>query len=123
MSQVRVRIVDANSGHPIKSQTIAVVGNGKNLSENLKSDSTGVIQIQADRSWSLYVTTQPYAECRGKTNFARMEVAYPVQDIVDRGLSTLNTCGKATLQTRPGDLIVFEKRRSLISYLFGGLAY
>ncbi|MDR3738965.1 MAG: hypothetical protein P4L40_08085 [Terracidiphilus sp.] len=120
--QLRIIILNAKNGHPIKGRTLRIVlGTGANTPDG-PTDAQGVILVPADPSTTISLVTQPYAECRPKSPDP-WQIKYSVAEILATGLSTPNTCGKGSATARPGEMIIFEHHKGLMNFLAAPIAY
>jgi hypothetical protein len=120
-TQVRIRIINAMNGHPIKHRLLSV-GFGARALEK-ESDKSGLIEVTADLGGTISLATQPYAECRAKNQSEAMATKYFVSDIDSSGVSSQNICGKAKMKAKPGELIIFERPRPFWAFLAAPIAY
>jgi hypothetical protein len=119
---IRVRILNAKNGHPMKNRTLGIVlGTHQNTSDG-PTDVEGTIVVTVDPSTTIRLVTQPYAECRPKTPDP-WEIKYSAAQILATGISTPNVCGKVQLAAKPGEIIIFERPRGILEFLAAPVAY
>ena len=119
-TQIHIHILNAKNGRPIKNRTISIVL--ENNGNERTSDDKGTIVVAVDPKSTIRLVTQPYAECRPKSPDP-WEIKYSVEDILAKGFSTPNACGKTTAAAKPGELIIFERPRGLLNLLAAPIAY
>ncbi len=119
-TQIHIHILNAKNGHPIKNRNLDIVFG--NYGHEGTSDANGTIVVTADPKSTISLVTQPYAECRPKSS-SPWEIKYSVEDILAKGFSTPNVCGKAHAVAKPGEIIIFERPRGLLNVLAAPIAY
>lgn len=121
-TKIEVRILSASNGHAIRSRQLAfVLGVDTDRPIGI-TDAHGTIVVKVDPSTTIRLITQPGADCRPATPNPS-QTKYSIAEILAHGISTENTCGKARVEARPGQLLLFEPPRGKLGFLFGGFSY
>jgi hypothetical protein len=134
---VRIRLLDGKNGHPFAGKCVNVwVGSGRkeamalptnqdaiaslNLTQNSAQVDTylvwkacgllGVINPIVKYSDQIEINTS-YVSCEPHTpDFSWLAMkAFPTKEIVQSGIVTANTCGKAKASPEPGEIILFVR--------------
>jgi len=107
---IRIRLIDGRNGRPLSKEHLQVrVGRKPGRPQSLPTDSAGVALLHvAGSSDSIDVRTYNYLDCR--PNFdAGVRPTYSVEVILKSGAVGQNSCGNATAQPAPGELVLFAR--------------
>jgi hypothetical protein len=134
---IRIKLLDGKNGRPLAGKCVNVwVGNGRKDAMALPTNQDGVAsltltqndaQIDTQHVWKgcgLLGVINPivkysdqikinasYVSCQPHTaDFSWLAIkAFPVKEIVQSGIATANTCGKAKASPEPGEIILFVR--------------
>jgi hypothetical protein len=133
---IQIKLLDGKSGCPIADACVNVwVGNGRKDAMGISTDKYGVaalrrtgnadaIQIHDGGACGALGVVDPvvkyadtirvnvgYVACAShKSDFSWLVITgFPTQDLIERGIVTQNTCGKASALQKPGELTIFVR--------------
>jgi hypothetical protein len=111
--QIRIRVLDANSGKPFKrvNLTIGTIG-AQTSSFHVETDSTGLALVKVTPNGSISIYAMGYqTDCRPGIEQTK---PFPVNEIVATGISIANSCGKKTYIAAPGELVLFVRKTTFL---------
>jgi hypothetical protein len=135
--EIKIKLIDGRNGQPLGNNYVNVwVGHDRKEATAIPVDSNGIATLRltsensgVDRShqWSrcgLFGVIHPvlkyhddiglilgYVLCQADSgDYSWLEKhEYATRDLVQTGIVTPNTCGKATAERKPGELIIFAR--------------
>jgi hypothetical protein len=115
--EIHIRVINGKNARPIADEQLNVWRNvGQKGSEIFPTNKNGIITLRIDRSASIEVESNIYVTCHPyRVGDARR--FYSVDKIVSEGLTDSNMCGKTRVFAMPGELIFFERPRTLWEWL------
>ena len=134
---IRIKLLNGKNGHPLAGRCVNVwVGSGRKDALDLPTNQDGVAslkltqddaEIDTQHVWKdcgLFGVINPivkysdqirinasYVSCEPHTaDFSWLAIkAFPTKEIVQSGIATANTCGKAKASPEPGEIILFVR--------------
>ena len=111
--EIHIKVINGRNGKPIKDEKLNVWRSADQRgSEIMNTDKNGVITLEADKASSIRIASNIYVTCH-PYSAGDKERLYAVEKIFNDGLADLNECSKITVTAKPGDVIFFERPRSL----------
>lgn len=107
---VRIRVLDGRSGHPISDEHVQVWFNSiKGPALDLPTDKDGYAALSLSQGVeSLFIFTDFYYDCRPfRKNVSKP--SYAVAEILKTGVVAENVCGKFTTEPKRGELTFFVR--------------
>jgi hypothetical protein len=105
---LRILVVDAHDGRPIKDTDVSVAILGQRGAYSYKTDASGAITIDAEPTTKLISSTGWRVTCR-KTNPMNPHW-FLASTVIEQGVVDENTCGKARSEPIKGTLMIFTRR-------------
>lgn len=113
--QITIKLIDGRNGRPLKHQVIDVWfgerANGYPL--QAKTGEDGNTAVGVPRAEKHFVVAGEWlADCRGGNKAGKSFIdsnVYDVAQVLTRGVSTQNSCGKAPREPIPGTLTFFVR--------------
>ncbi|MDQ2832946.1 MAG: hypothetical protein M3Y50_04225 [Acidobacteriota bacterium] len=102
---VRVRVINAQTGHPVTDERLSVVVDGEQTGSTVVPDANGIVSLTAGRTATIRVSANLYADCRP---VAERSTDYAISRIRAVGIATGNVCSDARPVAKHGELIFFE---------------
>jgi hypothetical protein len=120
-AEIHIRIVNGKNGRPIKNETLRVWTTRDHVDADLwPTDATGSVLLKVDGNAQIAVDANLYANCRAlPQNQQPSQLLYSVAEILNKGISTENTCGNIRVAAKPGELILFERPFTLLEKVKG----
>jgi hypothetical protein len=111
--QLKIRIINANTGQPVTNERLNVALRVDQVgSVAMPTDKKGIIAVDLGGATTIRILSNMYADCRPR---AELYTNYPVAPILQSGLITGNLCPTtANPHAKPGELILFEIPRTII---------
>jgi hypothetical protein len=75
------------------------------------TDKNGIILVNYGNATIIRILANMYADCRPR---AELYTNYPIDTIVQTGITTGNLCSSASPRAKPGELILFEIPKTYI---------
>jgi hypothetical protein len=114
--EIHIKVINGKNGKPIKDEKLNLWRSADQRdAEIMPTDKDGVITFDVDRSGSIRVGSNIYVTCHPYKS-GETERFHAVQKILTEGIADLNECSKVTAAASPGELIVFERPRSLLEW-------
>jgi len=111
--EIHIKVINGKNGKPIKDEKLNVWRSADQRgAEIMPTDENGVITLEVDRSNSIRVASNIYVTCHPYKAGDR-DRFYTVEKVLSEGIADLNECSKIKATATPGELIVFERPRSL----------
>jgi len=107
--QLRIHILNAEDGKPITNEQLNIyIGTAKDNLRIRSTDSTGNILLEADPTVIIRMEPTQNVDCREYTS-TPIENGYHVDEILRKGISAENSCGKARVTAESRELILYER--------------
>jgi hypothetical protein len=113
---IRVKVVAGKNGKPVANMEISFrteITSPPWVHPSLLTDQNGevVVKVGSFTSMALYTPSLKYAPCLKPTikGQAPSSPLYSVADILSKGISMENSCGKRRVDAVPGELIFFVR--------------
>ena len=111
--EIHIKVINGKNGKPIKDEKLNVWRHADQRgSEIMPTDENGVIRLEVNRSSSIRVASNIYVTCH-PYKAGDKQRSYAVEKIISEGIADLNECGKTKAAATPGEIILFERPRSL----------
>jgi hypothetical protein len=119
--EIHIRIINGKNGRPIKNETLRVWTTRNHVDADLwPTDATGSILLKVDGAAQIALDENLNASCRTlPANQQSFQLLYSVAEILNKGISTENTCGTIRVTAKPGELILFERPFTLLEKVKG----
>jgi hypothetical protein len=119
--EIHIRIVNGKNGRPIKNETLRVWTTRNHVDADLwPTDATGSVLLKVDGNAQIALDENLNASCRTlPANQQSFQLLYSVAEILNKGISTENTCGTVLVAAKPGELILFERPFTLLEKVKG----
>jgi hypothetical protein len=120
-AEIHIRIVNGKNGRPIKNETLRVWTTRDHIDADLwPTDANGAILLKVDGAAQIALDENLNASCRTlPANQQSFQLLYSVAEVLNKGISTDNTCGTARVTAKPGELILFERPFTLMEKVKG----
>jgi hypothetical protein len=120
-AEIHIRIINGKNGRPIKNETLRVWTTRDHIDADLwPTDATGAVLLKVDGAAQIALDENLNASCRTlPANLQSFQFLYSVAEILNKGISTENTCGKVLVAAKPGELILFERPFTLMEKVKG----
>jgi hypothetical protein len=120
-AEIHIRIVNGKTGRPIKTETLRVWTTRNHVDADLwPTDANGAILLKVDSAAQIALDENLNASCRTlPANQQSFQLLYSVAEILNKGISTDNTCGTIRVTAKPGELILFERPFTLMEKVKG----
>ena len=120
-AEIHIRIVNGKNGRPIKNETLRVWTARDHIDADLwPTDATGTVLLKVDGNAQIAVDANLYANCRVLPQDQQpSQLLYSVAEVLNKGISTENTCGPVRVAAKPGELILFERSFTLLEKVKG----
>jgi hypothetical protein len=120
-AEIHIRIINGKNGRPIKNETLRVWTTRNHIDADLwPTDANGSVLLKVDGNAQIAVDANLYANCRTlPQNQQPSEFLYSVAEVLNKGISTENTCGTVRVAAKPGELILFERPFTLLEKVKG----
>ena len=120
-AEIHIRIINGKNGRPIKNETLRVWTTRDHIDADLwPTDATGAVLLKVDGAAQIALDENLNASCRTlPANLQSFQFLYSVAEILNKGISTENTCGKVLVAAKPGELILFERPFTLLEKVKG----
>jgi len=120
-AEIHIRIVNGKTGRPIKTETLRVWTTRNHVDADLwPTDANGAILLKVDSAAQIALDENLNASCRTlPANQQSFQLLYSVAEILNKGISTDNTCGTIRVTAKPGELILFERPFTLLEKVKG----
>lgn len=120
-AEIHIRIVNGKNGRPIKNETLRVWTTRDHVDADLwPTDATGSVLLKVDGNAQIALDENLNASCRTlPANQQSFQLLYSVAEILNKGISTENTCGTVLVAAKPGELILFERPFTLLEKVKG----
>ena len=112
----RVKVVDGKNGKPVANMEISFrteITSPPWVHPSLLTDQNGevVVKVGSFTSMALYTPSLKYAPCLKPTikGQAPSSPLYSVADILSKGISMENSCGKRRVDAAPGEIVYFVR--------------
>ena len=113
---IRIKVVDGKSGKPVANLEISFrteITSPPWVHPSLLTDRDGEIAVKVGSftSMALYTPSLKYAACLTPATKGHVATSplYPVADILSKGISMENSCGKRRIDAVPGELLYFVR--------------
>jgi hypothetical protein len=111
---IRIKVVDGKSGKPVANLEIMFRTELTTFPHpSLLTDRDGevVVKVGPFTSMALYTPSLKYAACLTPTTKGQAPSSplYSVADILSKGISMENSCGKRRIDAVPGELLYFVR--------------
>jgi hypothetical protein len=113
---IRIKVVDGKSGKPVTNLGISFrteITSPPWIHPSLLTDQNGevVVKVGSFTSMALYTPSLKYAACLSPTvkGQAPSSPLYSVADILSKGISMENSCGKRRVDAAPGEIVYFVR--------------
>jgi hypothetical protein len=118
---IHIRIVNGKNGRPIKNETLRVWTTRNHVDADLwPTDATGSVLLKVDGNAQIALDENLNASCRTlPANQQSFQLLYSVAEILNKGISTDNTCGTVRVAAKAGELILFERPFTLMEKVKG----
>jgi hypothetical protein len=119
--EIHIRIINGKNGRPIKTETLRVWITRNHIDADLwPTDATGSVLLKVDGAAQIALDENLNAGCRTlPANQQPSQFLYSVAEILNKGISTENTCGTVRVTAKPGELILFERPFTLMEKVKG----
>jgi hypothetical protein len=120
-AEIHIRIVNGKNGRPIKAETLRVWTTRNHVDADLwPTDATGSILLKVEGNAQIALDENLNASCRTlPANQQSFQLLYSVAEILNKGISTDNSCGNVRVTAKPGELILFERPFTLMEKVKG----
>ena len=120
-AEIHIRIINGKNGRPIKNETLRVWTTRNHVDADLwPTDATGSVLLKVDEAAQIALDENLNASCRTlPANQQASQFLYSVAEILNKGISTENTCGTIRVTAKPGELILFERPFTLMEKVKG----
>jgi hypothetical protein len=120
-AEIHIRIINGKNGRPIKNETLRVWTTRNHIDADLwPTDATGSVLLKVDGNAQIALDENLNASCRTlPANLQPSQFLYSVAEILNKGISTENTCGAIRVAAKPGELILFERPFTLMEKVKG----
>jgi hypothetical protein len=120
-AEIHMRIINGKNGRPIKNETLRVWTTRNHVDADLwPTDATGSVLLKVDGNAQIALDENLNASCRTlPANQQSFQLLYSVAEILNKGISTENTCGTIRVTAKPGELILFERPFTLMEKVKG----
>ena len=105
---VRIRVVDGRNGKVVKNERVQVWVGESRGAMSLSPRPDGSAEFDAPRGTSIRIATNLYVDCRPFKKGTPRPL-YSVDEILEQGVVTANTCGGSSPAKKPGE-VVFQVR-------------
>jgi hypothetical protein len=111
--QIHVKVLNAKNGKPFNHVNLTVGTAGPQTSSfHIETDHTGLALVQAVPNGSISVYVMGYqTDCRPSLQQQR---SFPFGEIVTKGITIANSCGKAMYAAAPGELVLFVRNTTFM---------
>jgi len=113
---IRIKVVDGKNGKPVTNLVISFrteITSPPWIHPSLLTDQNGevVVKVGSFTSMALYTPSLKYAACLSPTvkGQAPSSPLYSVADILSKGISMENSCGKRRVDAAPGEIVYFVR--------------
>jgi hypothetical protein len=112
LSQVHIRVINANTNQPIKDERLNVALAATQIgSVAMATDDHGIIAVNTKKATTIRILSNMYADCRPR---GELYTDYSIAAILSTGITTGNLCSTAAPKAKPGELILFEIPKTYI---------
>jgi hypothetical protein len=120
-AEIHVLIINGKTGRPIKTETLRVWTTRNHIDADLwPTDANGAVLLKVDGAAQIALDENLNAGCRTlPANQQSFQILYSVAEILNKGISTENTCGTIRVTAKPGELILFERPFTLMEKVKG----
>jgi hypothetical protein len=120
-AEIHIRIINGKNSRPIKNETLRVWTTRNHVDADLwPTDATGSVLLKVDGAAQIALDENLNASCRTlPANQQASQLLYSVAEILNKGISTDNTCGNVRVTAKPGELILFERPFTLMEKVKG----
>ena len=120
-AEIHIRIINGKNGRPIKTETLRVWTTRNHVDADLwPTDANGSVLLKVDGNAQIALDENLNASCRTlPANQQSFQLLYSVAEILNKGISTENTCGTIRVTAKPGELILFERPFTLMEKVKG----
>ena len=111
--QIHVKVLNAKNGKPFNHVNLTIGTAGPQTSSfHIETDHTGLAVVQLVSNGSISVYAMGYqTDCRPALQQQR---SFPFSEIVTKGITITNSCGKATYIAAPGELVIFVRNTTFL---------
>ncbi len=109
---VKIRIINAKTGHPVKDEKLNVALRVDQIgSVAMATDKNGIILVDTGKATTIRILSNMYADCRSR---GELYTDYSIATILKTGITTGNLCSDAKPTAKPRELILFEIPKTFI---------
>ena len=109
-SKVVLRLLNGKNGKPLTDERPNIwLGNASGITRKTDANGEIALDISHVQPRTVRVFGNEYVDCRlrGSNKFAPMNVSYPLDEIIAKGIVTENDCGKYRVDPIPGVLVLY----------------
>jgi hypothetical protein len=109
---VIIRVISAQTNQPIPDERLNVALSADQIgSVAMPTDKNGLIVVDTGDASTIRILSNMYADCRSR---GELYTNYSIADIRRSGITTGNLCSSASRKAKPGELILYETKRTII---------